>query len=66
MNAKTTLEAINVGIAAIQLLSNLGLDFNRVKGVIDKARAEGRPVSQEELDTLANEAQASINNARNA
>ena len=59
-------QVINALIALMTLADNMGLNFNNVKATFDKAKAEGRDVTADEVNAIASQAAASASAAQDA
>lgn len=55
------LEAVNVLLAGTRLLRELGVNYRQIVEAQARADAEGRPLSQAEIQPFLDEAQAAIN-----
>ena len=66
MNALQLLQIVQALSGLIELAADAGVDIKRLADLKANAKAEGRDLSDEELLLLANSAQTSIDNARNA
>ncbi|RKZ15814.1 hypothetical protein DRQ53_08075 [bacterium] len=64
MSAAVVLEVLQASVGIIKLLQSMQLDVGRVVELQKKATAEHRELSQEELQSLADSAQAAIDSLR--
>lgn len=55
------LQLVNALISMMALADKLGLNVASVKAVFDNAKAQGRDVTREEIEQIANDAQAASN-----